>query len=319
MSNRWTPDRLLAFLIVVISCGLYIFSLYIGRQADIRALGELTAKMAHAQKVRPLTENTKMCNICEPDTRIDLLQDQMRPFEDPEQQTRARDYVMIKAILKHRMAGRYKSWQNQMWTMLKQEHMLGGIVFRPVFSNFTRPRRITCIFIVFLGNITINTLFLGREGFDVNARIAAGIVSAVIMFPIGLLFSAAFRAIDSEVTWRMHRRRRVRRVQENVAVKGAIDLIGKPKPPAQSRPKYGAQLLTDSGRMLICEIIGHRVRMHMQTCVTIHHPCREFSITVSSSPLMQCICVNSRRPSGTDQARGDLRGERSQHRGSLFR
>eukprot|EP00284_Hemiselmis_tepida_P004910 CAMPEP_0174946836 /NCGR_PEP_ID=MMETSP1355-20121228/85157_1 /TAXON_ID=464990 /ORGANISM="Hemiselmis tepida, Strain CCMP443" /LENGTH=382 /DNA_ID=CAMNT_0016194275 /DNA_START=18 /DNA_END=1162 /DNA_ORIENTATION=- len=192
--NRWTPDRMLAFLIVVLSGAVYAFAMYIGRQTDIRSLGELTK---HMRKNRA---------------------EDMRVDQDPEQQTRARDYVMIKAILKHRMAGRYKSWKNQMWQMLKQEHALGGVLFRPVFSSFTRPRRITCLFIVFLGNITLNTLFLGREGFDVNARIAAGIVSAVIMFPIGLLFTSAFMSIDSEVTWRMHRRRRVRRVQESVAV-----------------------------------------------------------------------------------------------------
>lgn len=214
--NRWTPDRMLAFLVVVLSAVFYVFFLWVGRQADIRSLGDLTRQLRaqHNDGMRPLPD-------------------------DHEAKTRARDYVMIKAILKHRMAGRYKSWKNQMWQMLKQEHALGGIFFRPVFSSFTRPRRITCIFIVLLGNITINTLFLGRDGFDVNARIAAGIVSAVIMFPIGLLFSAAFRAIDSDVTWRMHRRRRVRRVQENVAVKGAIDLIGKPKAPTTKRPKWG--------------------------------------------------------------------------------
>ena len=172
-------------------------------------------------------------------------------MQDLQLEARARDYIMVKSILKHRMADRYRSWKSRMWQvcrhcqnffihlfhlhtaqtisiqvsslesdrnsmfcclfifsgvslmlpfssqLLKQEHVFGGIIYRPVFSSFTRPRRITCLFIVVLGNITLNTLFLGREGFDVNAKIAAGVVSAFVMFPIGLLFSAAFRSVDS--------------------------------------------------------------------------------------------------------------------------
>jgi hypothetical protein len=43
-----------------------------------------------------------------------------------------------------------------------------------VFNAYTRPRRLTVLFVIFFGNITLNTLFIGRGGFGLDARVAAG-------------------------------------------------------------------------------------------------------------------------------------------------
>jgi hypothetical protein len=163
--------------------------------------------------------------------------DAYKTAKSKEEEMRARDYVMIKAILKHRMATRYKSWRVQTLQLLKTEHVFGGIIWRPVFSSFTRPRRITCLFVIFIGNLTLNILFIGRGGFDLGNQIAAGIVSAIVIFPIGIIFVALFKSIDSETTWKMHRRRRVRRVQESVAVRGAMDILGKKAPIPDSKTR----------------------------------------------------------------------------------
>lgn len=206
--NKWTPDRILAFVVCWLLMALYWIGKWLARRADKRGLAELARQMKRGQE----GETFKVAKT-------------------EEEEHRSRDYVMIKAILKHRMANRYKSWKVQTLQLLKTEHVAGGIIWRPVFSSFTRPRRLTCLFVIFMGNLTLNILFIGQGGFDLSARIAAGIVSAILIFPIGLVFTAAFKAIDSETTWKMHRRRRVRRVQESVAVRGAIDLLAKRAPP----------------------------------------------------------------------------------------
>jgi len=211
---RWTPDRILAFAV----CWVLLFTYWVGcwfaRRQDKRALADLS------QQIKYRDEG-----------------DAYKTAKSKEEEVRARDYVMIKAIPKHRMATRYKSWRVQTLQLLKTEHVFGGIIWRPVFSSFTRPRRITCLFVIFIGNLTLNILFLGRGGFDLTARIAAGIVSAIVIFPIGVIFIALFKAIDSDTTWKMHRRRRVRRVQESVAVRGAMDILGKKAPQPDSKAR----------------------------------------------------------------------------------
>ena len=211
---RWTPDRILAFAVCWALLFIYWTACWFARRQDKRALADLS------QQIKYRDEG-----------------DAYKTAKSKEEEMRARDYVMIKAILKHRMATRYKSWRVQTLQLLKTEHVFGGIIWRPVFSSFTRPRRITCLFVIFIGNLTLNILFLGRGGFDLTARIAAGITSAIIMFPIGVIFIALFKSIDSETTWKMHRRRRVRRVQESVAVRGAMDILGKKAPQADSRTR----------------------------------------------------------------------------------
>ncbi|KAJ1484305.1 hypothetical protein T484DRAFT_1797532, partial [Baffinella frigidus] len=207
--DKWTPERFLALFACASLLFIYWSGVWVGRRADLRALGDLSLRIKHRDASRLGGEVVR----------------------SSEEEMRARDYVMIKAILKHRMASRYKSWRIQTLHLLKTEHIIGGIFFRPVFNAYTRPRRLTVLFVIFLGNITLNTLFIGRGGFGLDAQVAAGIVAAIVMFPIGLIFSAAFRAIDSEATWKMHRRRRVRRVQESVVVRGALDILSKPPPP----------------------------------------------------------------------------------------
>jgi hypothetical protein len=211
---RWTPDRILAFAVCWLLLSVYWAACWFARRHDKRALADLS------QQIKYRDEG-----------------DAYKTAKSKEEEMRARDYVMIKAILKHRMATRYKSWRVQTLQLLKTEHVFGGIIWRPVFSSFTRPRRITCLFVIFIGNLTLNILFLGRGGFDLTARIAAGITSAIIMFPIGVIFVMLFKSIDSETTWKMHRRRRVRRVQESVAVRGAIDILGKKTPQADSKTR----------------------------------------------------------------------------------
>ena len=211
---RWTPERILAFAVCWILLAVYWISCWYARRLDKRALADLSQQIKYRDQG-----------------------DAYKTAKSKEEELRARDYVMIKAILKHRMATRYKSWRVQTLQLLKTEHVFGGIIWRPVFSSFTRPRRITCLFIIFIGNLTLNILFLGRGGFDLQARIAAGIVSGIIMFPIGLIFIALFKSVDSETTWKMHRRRRVRRVQESVAVRGAMDILGKKAPQPDIRTR----------------------------------------------------------------------------------
>jgi hypothetical protein len=214
--ERWTPDRVLAFAVCVVLLAAYLAGCAYARRLDRRAVAELAAGIRHRDE--PKGGGTVV--------------------RSEEEVQRSRDYVMIKAILKQRLANRYRSWRVQTLELLRTEHVLGGVIWRPVFSSFTRPRRLTCLFVIFLGNLALNVLLLGRGGFDPSARIAAGIVAAIVVFPVGLFFVAAFRAVDSETTWRMHRRRRVRRVQESVAIKAALDMVDAPPvPPPQVAPK----------------------------------------------------------------------------------
>jgi hypothetical protein len=215
--ERWTPDRVLAFAVCMVLLAAYLVGCAYARRLDRRAVADLAAGIRHRDE--PKGGGTVV--------------------RSEEEVQRSRDYVMIKAILKQRLANRYRSWRVQTLELLRTEHVLGGVIWRPVFSSFTRPRRLTCLFVIFLGNLALNVLLLGRGGFDPSARIAAGIVAAIVIFPVGLFFVAAFRAVDSETTWRMHRRRRVRRVQESVAIKAAFDMVdGAPlAPPPQVAPK----------------------------------------------------------------------------------
>ena len=233
--ERWTPDRVLAFAVCLALLATYAAGCAAARRADRLAVAKLAAEIQ--QREVPV-KGSSAATVPESGGIV---------VRSEEEAQRSRDYVMIKAILKQRLASRYRSWRVQTLELLRTEHILGGVVWRPVFSSFTRPRRLTCLFVVFLGNLALNVLLLGRGAFAPAACIAAGVVAAVVVFPVGLFFVAAFKAVDSETTWRMHRRRRVRRVQESVAVRAALDLAVPPTSPAQpaagkpppSQPRVG--------------------------------------------------------------------------------
>eukprot|EP00960_Hanusia_phi_P061878 764965-Hanusia_phi.AAC.2 len=199
---RWTPDRTTAVVALLVLYLIYGISCYFGRKIDKASLKILSSKLQETSADPRYTMHRSM-----------------------EEFKRARDYVMIKSILKQRMATRYRSWKIQTLQLLKTEHILGGIFFRPVHSSFTRPRRITALFVMFFGNLALNILFLGQGAFDKTSRISAGIVSALIVLPIAIIFVSAFKSIDSDETWQMHRRRRVRRVQESVVLKEAGKIL----------------------------------------------------------------------------------------------
>lgn len=57
-----------------------------------------------------------------------------------------------------------------------------------------------------------------------SSYVSVGILSAILVFPAGMLLTAIFRSVESVSTYKMRQRRRVQRVQESIAIKTAMDL-----------------------------------------------------------------------------------------------
>lgn len=135
--------------------------------------------------------------------------------------------------------------------LIKTEHLAGGLIWRQIFSPFTRPRRTTCLFLCVCGSLAGNALLLAGDGVPLDSRILTGLLSSLLLLPSVALFSLIFRRIDTMATSRMRVRKRVRKVQESVAFKVAVDFAMKavwkqrsesseppPQPPGSGKTGY---------------------------------------------------------------------------------
>jgi hypothetical protein len=132
--------------------------------------------------------------------------------------------------------------------LAKTEHLVGGLFWRQNFSPFTRPRRITCLFLCACGSFAANVYLLGEHGVPQTARIISGLLSSVLLVPAIAVFCLIFRRIHTSQTWRMHARRHARRVAQSVVLKIAARSATRkdskpaeeraPRPPDSTKPVY---------------------------------------------------------------------------------
>jgi hypothetical protein len=132
--------------------------------------------------------------------------------------------------------------------LAKTEHLVGGLFWRQNFSSFTRPRRITCLFLCACGSFAANVYLLGENGVPQTARIASGLLSSILLVPAIAVFCLIFRRVHTSQTWRMHARRHARRVAQSVVLKIAARSVTRkdrkpaeeraPRPPESTKPVY---------------------------------------------------------------------------------
>jgi hypothetical protein len=156
---------------------------------------------------------------------------------------RVRDYILLKAALRMRVAVRLRPLTASLVQVLKVDHLLAGIVWTPIFCAFNRCRRISCLALVVIGHLTVSLVLLSQGAAPMSAYVSVGILSAFLVFPSGMLLAVIFRTVESWSTYKMRQRRRMQRVQESVAVKEAMDLVPREQAAAgagsKAQPRQG--------------------------------------------------------------------------------
>ena len=166
--------------------------------------------------------------------RVEKIKAIARPSssETTSSDQKALDYIRIKAILRERFIFRYSNWLAEFTRQVKCEHVFAGIFFMPVGSAFTRPRRVSVLFLSFISNFSISSILLGSSVDSTTINIMqqaliAGICSALLSFPIYMMVSSLFRSIESDSLWMNQRAARVQKVKEDAALNLASSMLAR--------------------------------------------------------------------------------------------
>lgn len=149
---------------------------------------------------------------------------------------RARDYLLIKATLRDRMDSRLQGWIGRARRVVRGDHPLVGLLHRPLFSAYTRPRRVTSLFTSLATQLVLSAC-LARCSANV---MPLGLLSAVISLPIGMLFATIFRRIHTPQTLSMRKRRRLQDVRQSLVLSKAFDLLPSARPTPSPTTQDGA-------------------------------------------------------------------------------
>ena len=203
--STFTQDagsRAFAFGLCAVLVAGWSLALLVGHWSDKRSMAALTEQVL-------VQEKTKAAHPTR--TRVE----------------RTRDYMMLKALLRMRVTRSIRPLRVSLVEILKVEHLLMGIVWAPVCSPFNRTRRISCLAMVVVGNLTVSLVLLARGGATLSSDVSVGVLSAIMVFPAGMTIAAILRRVQSTRTKTVTQRRRVQRMQESVAVKAAEDLVSR--------------------------------------------------------------------------------------------
>jgi hypothetical protein len=152
--------------------------------------------------------------------------------QDSVSDEKALDYIRIKAILRERFIFRYSNWIAEFTRQVKSEHVIAGIFFMPDGSAFTRPRRVSVLFLSFISNFSLTSILLGSSVDNTTIDIfqqalIAGVSSALLSFPIYMIILSLFNSIESDSLWMNQRAARVQKVKEDAALKLASSMLAR--------------------------------------------------------------------------------------------
>jgi len=105
------------------------------------------------------------------------------------------DFLMMKRLFKGSVAQKLQLLRQKFFDLVSQEHLFLSCIWKPRNSVYTRPRRITVLFCIIIGNMAVGGLFAGTGQTSILQTIMAGVISSLLMFPPSFIFAYLFRNI----------------------------------------------------------------------------------------------------------------------------
>jgi hypothetical protein len=105
------------------------------------------------------------------------------------------DFLMMKRLFKGNLAQKLQLLRQKFFDLVSQEHLFLSCIWKPRNSVYTRPRRITVLFCIVIGNMAVGGLFAGTGQTTILQTIMAGVISSLLMFPPSFIFAYLFRNI----------------------------------------------------------------------------------------------------------------------------
>jgi len=163
-----------ALALIFVSCLFFVYcvSMWLGWRADNR---ETDAKLnpSHGASAQPGASSEVNVN--------DVLN--------------SGDFLMMKRLFRGNIAQKLQLLRQKFFDLVSQEHLFLSCVWKPRNSVYTRPRRITVLFCIVIGNMAVGGLFAGTGQTTILQTIMAGVISSLLMFPPSFIFAYLFRNI----------------------------------------------------------------------------------------------------------------------------
>jgi hypothetical protein len=105
------------------------------------------------------------------------------------------DFLMMKRLFRGNLAQKLQLLRQKFYDLVSQEHLFLSCIWKPRNSVYTRPRRITVLFCIIIGNMAVGGLFAGTGQTTILQTIMAGVISSLLMFPPSFIFAYLFRNI----------------------------------------------------------------------------------------------------------------------------